>query len=70
VIADVIDVAGLGVEVEKKCVTFTVHILQRTLIDGAEVMHAGIDYEVDMGICIRGSDPVAIETNVHLRRGE
>ena len=62
--------AGLGVEVEEEGVAFVVHADGVALVGGAEVVGAGIDDEVDVGICVRGSDPVAVEAKVDLRRGE
>jgi len=70
VIAEEVDLACFGVQVEKQGVAFGVHGYGLSLIHGAEVVHAGIDGEDDVSGCIGGAEPLAVEADVHLLGGE
>ena len=64
-VAEVIGLACLRVEMEEEGLVAVGEGVGLPLVDGAEVMDAGVDGEADVGLEVGGAEPVAVEADVH-----
>lgn len=63
---EVVGAAGFGVEMEEEGLVAVLHGDGLALVDGAEVVDAGVYGEADVGLAVGGAEPVAVETDVDL----
>jgi hypothetical protein len=63
-ITEVVNPAGLGVELQKQRLVIVVEGVGFALVDSAETMKAGIDGETNVALGVCGAEPCAVKTDV------